>query len=148
MFDESKHPRDAKGRFTDGKRSDSNSSTYKAALNAAGYDTTDMSDEWAEHLAKDIGADKRIHIPLDFFAEKGLEKQSARELRKGIRHLKKEIERHKVKILNPDRIYSNWTSVPEHIKQGYIEHWKKETKTFEESIDNRIKRLKELGESE
>ena len=43
-----------------------------------------MSEEWAESFAKDVGANKTVKIPLNFFAEKGLDSHGPTQIRKGM----------------------------------------------------------------
>ena len=133
MFDESKHPRDERGRFTDG------APTRRYAQNMS----------YAEIIREDRERERElVKISLGFFAEKALESQTPREIRKGVRALNKRIVEHEKKIQNPSAVYSDWETTPEKQKISKLNHWKNELKIFKINVENRIKRLKELEESE
>ena len=50
--------------------------------------------------------------------------------KKSIRTFNKRIEEHKNKISNPEIYYPEWESLPENIKKGNIDYWKKEINTY------------------
>ena len=54
---------------------------------------------WLAGLTEKISLPCRIS--LNFFAEKGLDNQTPREIKRGIRSLEKRIEEHEHKIANP-----------------------------------------------
>lgn len=136
---------DERGRFT---AKGGGSTPYINLLKSQGYDTAGMSEEWAENFAKDVGANKTVKIPLSFFAEKAIENQTPREIKKGIRNLKKRISEHYKKISSPEKYYANWNQMSEREQLGRIKHWEDEILRFEQSINNRNERLKEIGKNE
>ena len=130
MFDESKHPRDERGRFTNG------SSRHYAQ---------NMS--YAEIMRADRERERQlVKIPLGFFAEKGLEIQGPNQLRKGIKKKQIKIEEHIWKINNPEKVYPNWGTFSEERKQREINHWKQEISTHLEEIAERETLIKEKEE--
>ena len=134
-WNESDHPRNKDGEFTDG-----NDSGKK------GYDS--RTDTPVSRAAKKIEEKKkRFKISLDFFAEKGLKNQSPKELSKGIKSLKKKIEIHNKKISNPRAYCKDWDSMSRIRQEGLIEYWRKETINHKNGIEERKKLLEELGEN-
>ena len=89
----------------------------------------------------------KFDINLQFFSEKGLDKQSSNQLRRGIETLKVQISLHKQKISNPRNFYPDWDSLDMREQEGSLRHWRKELKNFTESINNRIVELEKRGES-
>ena len=81
-----------------------------------------------------------ISMDLQYFGEKGLEKQRTAGLKKGIRTLQENIKVH------PQNYYENWDSFDETEKERKIGHWQHEIDNFNESIQNRIDELKRRGE--
>lgn len=73
--------------------------------------------------------------------EKGLDSQTINQLKKSIRSLNKQIEKHKEKIAHPELIYPNWDKYNEIEKEGYKKHWKKEISTFEIQIERREREI-------
>ena len=84
---------------------------------------------------------------LQFFAEKGIDKQSNQNLRKGIKSLQMRVSEHLEKIQNPRSVYDDWDDVPDVVRQGRINHWKKEIDKFNEGIENRQKELNRRKEN-
>lgn len=78
--------------------------------------------------------------------EAGIAKQKTSSIKKGIRSLEKKIAEHKLKISNPAEYCRDWDTYTDRKKAGLVWHWKKEIRTFEDSIDARICELKERGE--
>ena len=89
-------------------------------------------------------SEKSIYIPLNFFAEKGIEQQTPAQLRKGIRKLQELIKMHQYKINNPDKVWKDWDTFSEARKASEIRKWRREIVAFENSIRNREERLKKL----
>ncbi len=84
-----------------------------------------------------------IQMNLQLFAEeKGLSKQTDKNLKKGIKSLEEEIAKHEKKIQNPAAIYEDWDQVPEIVRQGRLEHWRKEIRAFEKGGSDRRVELK------
>ena len=86
-----------------------------------------------------------INLDLQLFAEKSLEQQGERQLRKGIKSLQQDVERHKDYIKNPKQKWKDWDLFSEERKQRELKHWEKEIEAFEDSIKNRIEMLKKRG---
>ena len=88
------------------------------------------------------------HLPcrigLDYFSEKSLDRQSSRELKKGIRKLERRISEHQHKIENPEQYWKEWHSFDEKRKQNELNHWKSEIRKFKIGITYRTDKLKEL----
>lgn len=106
-------PRDTDGKWTDG-----------AAEEKKGYDS--RKDTTVERAAEKAKEKERFKISLNFFAERGLKNQSAKELRKGIKSLKEKIELHNEKIRNPRAYCKNWDERSRAAQEGLIRYWKKE----------------------
>ena len=88
-----------------------------------------------------------LKMNLQFFAEKGIDKQSNQNLRKGIKSLQMRVSEHLEKIQNPRSVYDDWDDVPDVVRQGRINHWKKEIDKFNEGIKNRQKELNRRKEN-
>ena len=87
-----------------------------------------------------------IRISMQFFAEKGLEKQRPSELRKGIRELQRQISEHEAKIADARKELGTLDGVEAKIQLGTIRHWEKEISNFTDSINNRKSELRKRGE--
>lgn len=83
--------------------------------------------------------DDNIKIPKDML------KQNDAELRKGIEKHKVKIQEHIEKIAHPERIYEDWGETPEHIREGKLNHWRKEIRNFEKLIKAAEKLLRQRG---
>lgn len=53
---------------------------------------------------------------------------------------------HQHKIDNPQDYVDDWENKDVREQNGLIKHWKKEIKTFQQSIDDRIAELKKRGD--
>lgn len=113
------------------------------------------SRKWRD-IDKDEKIEQRKIYPVDKgkarkkAPERDLEKQTDRQLEKGINNLNKQIEIHKSKIQHPEEIYSHWDEITEERRKTIIKHWQKEIDNFEKSIENRnsvIKKRRENNES-
>lgn len=82
---------------------------------------------------------------LQFFAERGLAKQTERELRAGIRSHRRNIEKHKAYIANPILHDPGFYDKHPDWQKGLLGHWRKEIENSEESIANRIEELQRRG---
>ena len=109
---------------------------------------SEIGDNITEQTVDNIKKNNIIKINQQFFAEKDLSNQSSGSLKKGIRHLEKKIELHKLKIKNPEKYDEGWSNKMESEKIGLIRHWKKEIQNYNESINNRIEELKKRGEKD
>ena len=86
-----------------------------------------------------------MYFDVQRFSEEDLPKQSIKSLKKGIRSLKKVVEEHEAKILNPALFYPEWSTLKDVQKLGSIVHWQKEIDTANQSIFDRIKELRRRG---
>jgi len=154
-WDESKHPRDGDGRFSenpherDEKKRDAVRHIYdsEAGLNAEKF----LKNGYA-HLKKEKNMHSnsskmktKIKLGLQFFAEKGIESQGKIQIQKGIRTLYKRIKQHEEKISNPKSFYKDWDNLTDDKKESLIKHWKDEIDAFKESIEARREKMKEMG---
>ena len=71
---------------------------------------------------------------IQFFANKGIAKQSDKQLVKSISSWKANIAEHEDKIKNPEKYDKEWDSKTEAQRAGLIKHWKKEVGHFEENV--------------
>lgn len=79
------------------------------------------------YFKADLIAEKGIiKFDLQLFSNKDKEIQTDARLKKGINLDKKNIEKYKGKIKNPQKYYEDWKDVSEDVKNGRIKHWQKE----------------------
>ena len=78
----------------------------------------------------------KMNVGIQFFANKGITKQSDRQLEKSISSWKANIVRHLEKVKNPEIYDAGWSSKDERQKTGLINHWKKEIRTSENNIND------------
>ncbi len=98
--------------------------------------------QFAEDLAVEETAERGIikeknttkGIGIQYFANKGLDKQSDRELQKSIRSWNVIVEKHKDKVNNPAKYDKDWGMKKENQKAGLVKHWEKEIRTAEKCI--------------
>jgi Phage minor capsid protein 2. len=88
----------------------------------------------------------KIMMNLQLFAEKDILNQESSSLKKAIRKYHKRIEEHEYKISNPADCFPEWQSYSIERQEGLKRHWKKEIKTFRQSIDDRVEELKKRGD--
>ncbi len=93
-----------------------------------------------------IKKDRALEIKLQLFAEKNILKQSSTSLKKGIRSYKEQINLHNQKIASPEKYDIDWNEKDARAQAGLIKHWKKEIKTAQKSIDDRIDELRKRGD--
>lgn len=91
-------------------------------------------------------SDRIAGMNLQLFAESDIKKQKSTSLKRGIRNLKSQIEKHQDIIAEPEKYIPNWENKNEREKQGLIKHWNKEIRNFNNSIQDRIAELKERGD--
>ena len=77
-----------------------------------------------------------MNIGIQFFANKGITKQSDRQLEKSISSWKANIDQHLEKVKNPEIYDAGWSSKDERQRTGLINHWKKEIRTSENNIND------------
>jgi len=113
------------------------------------YISSDMTyDTWRQ---KYVNVDKseesgyNININLQLFANKDLPKQTIKQMEKGIKSYKKQIDIHNDKINNPQKYVENWDKLDKLNQDGLIRHWNKEIETFNKNIHDNIEELKKRG---
>lgn len=77
----------------------------------------------------------RNEIGFQFFANRGISKQSDKQLQKSIASWERQIAEHEDKIANPRNHDSNWDNMNEIQRQGEINHWKKEIRSHRKNIE-------------
>lgn len=78
----------------------------------------------------------KMNVGIQFFANKGITKQSDRQLEKSISSWKSNIDQHLEKVKNPEIYDAGWSSKDERQRTGLINHWKKEIRTSENNIND------------
>lgn len=97
-------------------------------------------------LIPNNGYNKNINeFDLQLFSNKDKEIQTEAQLKKGINSDKKNIEKHKDKINNPQKYYEDWKDTSENVKNGRIKHWEKEISNFKKNIQDAEEELKKRG---
>ena len=119
MWDETKHPRDEAGRFTE----------------------TGNNKKVRVSLGKSL-----VRFSILFFSEKGLRERKPIELKRGIRSIRKRLLEHLHKIENPDLYCQEWQDLSPERQRGLLEFWQKEIDEKQRAISERIEILKEKGE--
>ena len=99
----------------------------------------------ADLLAEKGYNENEIEFDLQLFSNKDKEIQTDAQLKKGINSDKKNIEKHKNKINNPQKYYEDWEDVSEDVKNGRIKHWEKEISNFKKNIQDAVDELKKRG---
>ncbi|MBQ8743379.1 MAG: hypothetical protein IJZ03_08430 [Clostridia bacterium] len=90
-------------------------------------------------------------MDLQFFANRGLQRQTENELIKGIASQQENIELHNQKLLNPAQYDSTWHEKTEVQKNGLLKHWRKEIATAQKNINDateELERRKKMTDSE
>lgn len=80
-------------------------------------------------------------IGIQFFANKGIAKQSSKELDKSIASWQKQIQEHNKKLESPQKYDNTWGSKTAAQKEGLLKHWGKEIATFQRNIDQAMEEL-------
>ncbi len=86
-------------------------------------------------------------INIQFFANRGIGKQSDRELRKSLRSWEEKLDLHRRKVQNPEKYDTGWNDKTERHKAGLVKHWEKEIRNFEANIEQAKEELKKRGET-
>lgn len=147
----------------------------EAAMRAAGLDRSDATakvKEWQERqqefLAQTgfkrqydreniafVAQKKTVAIPqkrgmldigFQFFANKSIQKQSSRSLKKSIASWNDRISEHEEKLKNPEKHDGGWEEKDDREKAGLLKHWEKEIRNFRENIDAANEELKKRGD--
>lgn len=90
-----------------------------------------------------------LRISMQFFSSDGnrnILRQRSASLKKSIRSWGREIALHKDKISNPEKYYPDWGKFNERQKAGYVKHWEKEIKNFENDISRAVEELRKRGD--
>lgn len=95
---------------------------------------------------KGIFKKKNSIINLQLFANRDTEKQTVKQLVKGIGSYNKQIDKHEWKTKNPHLVYSEWDSFSEDRKNREIRHWNDEIAAFRKNIDDNKAELEKRGE--
>lgn len=89
---------------------------------------------------------RMLKIPLNFFNERGLKDKRSIELRRGIRKTRRRLLEHKAKLENPQKHCHDWESRSDAAKAGLLDFWRKEIRTKQNAIKERLDILRERGE--
>ena len=92
------------------------------------------------------GKSGTMNVGIQFFANKGIAKQSSKQLQKSITSWQQNIEEHKDKIEHPDQYDADWNSKSDTLKEGLLKHWQKEIQNFESNIEQGTEELKKRGD--
>ena len=113
------------------------------------YISSDMTyDTWRQkyvNMDKSKESGYNININLQLFANKDLPKQTIKQMEKGIKSYRKQIDIHNDKINNPQKYVENWDKLDKLNQDGLIRHWNKEIETFNKNIHDNIEELKKRG---
>lgn len=138
-WNESEHPRDDDGKFTDGTSGGRTQwITSKRDFSNVQADEKDLQYDSENGKIKH----NKGFINIQLFAPR-LEEQSPQELEKTIKSHEKIMEIHKDKIKNPEKHCSDWESIDQRKKDGRIEYWKKEIKNHTKLIKKAQELIKE-----
>ena len=94
---------------------------------------------------KTLNKGYNIGVNLQLFANKDLIKQTNKQLEKGIKSYKKQIQTHNDKINNPQKYVEKWNKMSKMNQDGLIKHWNKEINVFNKIISDNIEELKKRG---
>jgi uncharacterized protein with gpF-like domain len=85
-------------------------------------------------------------IGIQFFANKGIQKQSDAHLKKSIASWTANIAEHQAKIADPGKYDTEWESKSAAHQAGLIKHWQKEIQNFQNNINDANDELKKRGQ--
>ena len=98
----------------------------------------------AETLEKS-GKSGKIELGIQFFANKGIAKQNSKQLKKSIASWQENLELHQDKIKHPAQYDDAWNDKSDTLREGLLNHWRKEIKNFESNIKDATEELKKRG---
>ena len=104
-------------------------------LDAARQIATADVEKYSRKTLEKSGNGGRMNIGLQFFANRGIAKQTDRQLSKSIASWQQAIADHKEKIANPAEYDAGWAGKTEMQREGLLKHWEKELKNFQNNID-------------
>ena len=145
-----------------------NENELKTLEDRAKYWGLDKSDEFADFRNKYLKASENEKITLEksvksgiikekdtakgigvqFFANKGILKQSDSHLKKSIASWTENIAEHQAKLADPRKFDSEWDSKSDAHKAGLIKHWNKEIQNFQKNIKEANDELDRRGQGE
>lgn len=114
----------------------------------------DKTKDFEDFKKKYLNAAKSIENPaksdtikagLQFFANKGISKQTDAQLQKSIKSWQGVVDEHRDKINNPSKYDKDWGSKDERQKAGLLRHWEKEVRYTEKNIQEAKDELKNRG---
>lgn len=88
----------------------------------------------------------RMKVGIQLFAEKDIANQESTSLKRGIRKYQARIAEHQRKLDDPQQFVPTWNDKDVREQEGLKKHWKKEIRTFQQSIDDRVDELKKRGD--
>lgn len=94
------------------------------------------------------GANDKMEMDLQLFAETDIPNQESGSLKRAIRKYERRIAEHQDKIEHPENHCQDWDSFDERVKEGLKKHWQKEIRNFEENIRVRVDELKRRGDND
>ena len=84
-------------------------------------------------------------ISFQFFANKSIQRQTEKQLRKSISSCSNTVLLHQDKITHPEIYDSNWGEKDERQKAGLLLHWEKEIRTIRKNIEQAKEELRKRG---
>ena len=143
-----------------------NEAELKKLQDRAEFFGLDKSDDLEDFKKKYLKAAEKIDLPLEnagksgiikeidttrgigiqYFANKGILKQSDSHLQKSIASWSDNIAEHQAKIANPRKYDSEWDKKSAAHQAGMIKHWQKEVQNFQNNINEANDELKKRGQ--
>lgn len=87
-------------------------------------------------------------LGFQFFANKGIPKQTDKQITKSIASWNKVVTLHQDKVNNPEKYDKDWATKSDRAKSGLIKHWQHEIKTAQSNIDEANEILKNRGRND
>lgn len=122
----------------------------------------DKNDDFEDFKKKYLKASEKVNLPLEksvksgkikerdiglqFFANKGILKQSDTHLQKSIASWADNIAEHQAKLADPRKYDSDWDNKSAAHQAGLIKHWQKEIQNFQNNINEANNELKKRGQ--
>ena len=94
---------------------------------------------------ENIGKSGIMDIGIQFFANKGIQKQTDKQLQKSIKSWQEVVDTHKDKVNNPAKYDKDWDNKDDTHKAGLLNHWRKEIRYTEKNIEEAENELKKRG---
>lgn len=143
-FEESKHPRDNDGKFTNKSGGNSEAGEAKRIFELAEKYGIEYNKDTSYQTVKARveQAEKKSFINVQLFAP-GLKDQSPKELQKSIKSHEKVIALHQYKIAHPELYIDDYKSAREEDIRHTVEYWKKEISNHQNMLEKAKKYLEE-----